>query len=58
MNDSFLEEGSGFGNTYYFKFLPFRIDFILMDSSIKIKTHKTYKSILSDHRPVMASFEL
>ncbi len=58
MNDSFHEKGSGFGNTYLFKFLPFRIDFILTDSEIEIKSHKNFDVRLSDHTPVMASFRL
>ena len=58
MNDSFQEKGYGFGNTYMFKFLPFRIDFILADPEIGIKSHKNFDARLSDHEPVMASFRL
>ena len=58
MNDSFHEKGSGFGNTYLFKFLLFRIDFILTDPEIEIKSHKKFNVRLSDHEPVMASFRL
>jgi len=58
MNDSFHEKGSGFGNTYLFKFLPFRIDFILTDPEIEIKSHKNFDVKLSDHEPIMASFRL
>ncbi|MFK5972304.1 MAG: endonuclease/exonuclease/phosphatase family protein [Flavobacteriaceae bacterium] len=58
MGDSFQERGSGMGNTYNFRFLPFRIDFILMDESMEIITHKNFKVRLSDHEPIMASFRL
>ncbi len=58
MNDTFREIGSGFGRTYNFKFLPFRIDFILTDADIEIKAHKNFKVRLSDHEPIMASFRL
>ncbi|NNK75305.1 MAG: endonuclease/exonuclease/phosphatase family protein [Maribacter sp.] len=58
MKDSFEEKGFGFGSTYIFKFLPFRIDFILTDPEIEIKSHKNFKVRLSDHEPVMASFRL
>ena len=58
MNDTFLEKGSGFGSTYNFKFLPYRIDFILADPEINIKSHKNFDVRLSDHTPVMASFRL
>ena len=58
MNDTFLEKGSGFGSTYNFKFLPYRIDFILADPEINIKSHRNFDVRLSDHTPVMASFRL
>lgn len=58
MNDSFEEKGYGFGNTYLFKFLPFRIDFILADPELEIKSHQNFNVRLSDHTPVMASFRL
>ncbi len=58
MIDTFQEKGSGFGNTYNFKFLPFRIDFILTDPGIEIKSHKNFDVQLSDHKPIMASFRL
>ena len=58
MNDSFMEKGYGFGSTYVFKFLPFRIDFILADPEIEIKSHKNFNVRLSDHTPIMASFRL
>lgn len=58
MNDTFQEKGFGLGSTYNFKFLPFRIDFILADPGIEIKSHKNFNVKLSDHTPVMASFRL
>ena len=58
MNDTFLEKGSGLGSTYNIKFLPFRIDFILTDPGIEIKSHKNFDEKLSDHYAVMASFRL
>lgn len=58
MNDSFLEKGNGLGSTYKIKFIPFRIDYILADPDIEIKSHKNFNVGLSDHEPVMASFRL
>ena len=58
MNDSFQEKGFGLGSTYDFKFLPFRIDFILADPEFEITSHKNFDVRMSDHRPVMASFRL
>jgi endonuclease/exonuclease/phosphatase family metal-dependent hydrolase len=54
--DSFLEKGNGFGTTLLFKFLPFRIDYILVDSDLEVIQHKNFKINLSDHEPIMASF--
>lgn len=58
MKDSFMEMGSGFGRTYNFKFLPLRIDFILVDEQMDVLSHKNYDVKLSDHFPVMASIKL
>ncbi|MCP4977361.1 MAG: endonuclease/exonuclease/phosphatase family protein, partial [Maribacter sp.] len=55
LNDTFLEKGFGLGSTYNLKFLPFRIDFILTDPEMEIKSHKNFDVRLSDHEPVMAS---
>lgn len=58
MKDTFMEKGFGLGTTYIFKFLPFRIDYILVDPEIEIKSHKNFDVRMSDHSPVMASFRL
>lgn len=54
LKDSYLEEGSGFGKTYDFKGFPLRIDYILVDSDLKITQHKNYKINYSDHYPITA----
>ncbi|MBU2996497.1 endonuclease/exonuclease/phosphatase family protein [Cellulophaga baltica] len=56
MNDTFKEKGVGFGKTYNFKYYPARIDFILGDHRLKVKSHKNYDVEFSDHFPIMASF--
>ena len=58
LQDTFLEAGSGYGRSYDFHGLPFRIDFIFADESFEVKTHVNYNVEYSDHFPVMASFEL
>lgn len=58
MKDSFIEQGNGFGWTYYFKFLPFRIDYIFADENLEIVDHQNYYIELSDHYPVMATINL
>ncbi|WP_282116178.1 endonuclease/exonuclease/phosphatase family protein [Cellulophaga baltica] len=56
MLDTFQEKGSGYGRTYNFKYYPVRIDFILLDNSFEVLSHKNYNVKLSDHFPVMTSF--
>ena len=58
MKDSFIEKGTGYGTTYDFKFLPFRIDFVLTDKDIDIIDHRNYDIEISDHYPIMATFNL
>ncbi len=58
MKDSYVEKGSGFGRTLKFKFLPFRIDYILTDPDFEVLEHKNFEAVLSDHFPVMASIKL
>lgn len=58
LQDSFLKKGNGYGGTYVFHGLPFRIDFIFADKSFEVKSHTNYDVEYSDHFPVMASFEL
>ncbi len=56
--DTFLEVGSGYGRTYIFHGLPFRIDFIFADQSFEVRSHVNYDVEYSDHYPVMVSFDL
>jgi endonuclease/exonuclease/phosphatase family metal-dependent hydrolase len=55
MTDSFKEKGVGYGRTYNYKYYPVRIDFILVDERLKVKSHKNYNVNFSDHFPVMSS---
>lgn len=53
LNDCFEEAGTGFGQTYKFKYYPARIDYIFADKSLKVKNFKTFtKFEYSDHFPV------
>lgn len=58
MQDTFDEKGSGFGKTFDLKFIPFRIDFILVDKSMQVMTHQNFDLRLSDHYPIMTSIRL
>lgn len=57
-NDTFLEAGKGFGETYTFQHYPLRIDFILVDKKIKVNEHRNFKVNLSDHEPILAKLSL
>jgi endonuclease/exonuclease/phosphatase family metal-dependent hydrolase len=55
LNDAFEESGVGFGKTYNFKYYPVRIDYILTDPTIKVKSFENFSKFdNSDHYPVMA----
>lgn len=58
MQDTFDEEGSGFGKTFDLKIVPFRIDFILADKTMQVMTHQNFNLKLSDHYPVLTSIRL
>jgi len=58
LTDTFQEEGSAYGRTHNFKYFPVRIDFILVDPSFEVMTHKNFDLKLSDHLPIMASIRL
>jgi len=57
LNDTFLEKGKGFGTTYKLFGYPMRIDYILADPSFDIISHHNFDLELSDHYPVMATFQ-
>lgn len=59
LNDAFEESGVGFGKTYNFKYYPVRIDYILTDPTIKVKTFENFSKFEnSDHYPVMARLSM
>ncbi|WP_395066447.1 endonuclease/exonuclease/phosphatase family protein, partial [Flavobacterium sp.] len=52
--DSFEEAGSGFGQTYNFKFYPARIDYIFADKRMKVKNFQNFPQFKnSDHYPIL-----
>ena len=58
MNDTFDEQGIGFGRTYNLMGFPIRIDYILADTEFEVVSHQNFKVKLSDHYPVMATLRL
>jgi endonuclease/exonuclease/phosphatase family metal-dependent hydrolase len=58
LNDTFEEAGSGFGNTYHFRYYPARIDYIFADTKMKVKSFESFPDFVnSDHYPIMARLE-
>ncbi|MEC7262089.1 MAG: endonuclease/exonuclease/phosphatase family protein [Bacteroidota bacterium] len=58
MNDSYFEQGKGFGRTYDLLKFPIRIDYILSDPEFEVLSHQNFNERLSDHFPVMATLRL
>lgn len=59
LNDGFEEAGSGFGQTYKFKYYPARIDYIFADPRLQIKSFQNFTEFEnSDHYPIMARLEM
>lgn len=56
LNDAFTQAGQGFGSTFHFKYFPLRIDYILLDKSLKINHFQKFEENLSDHYPIMVDF--
>ena len=52
LKDSFIEKGNGFGTTFFYNFIPLRIDFIMISHSLKVNKFKTYEINYSDHKPI------
>jgi len=58
MDDSFTENGAGFGKTYNGPYPSFRIDYILHDPSIMNYKFTTWPINYSDHYPVSGLYSL
>ncbi len=58
LKDAFVTSGSGIGKTFNFDFVPLRIDAIFYESDFRSVNFKNYDIELSDHFPIMASFDL
>jgi endonuclease/exonuclease/phosphatase family metal-dependent hydrolase len=58
LQDAFVKKGYGFGKTFIHQLGKFRIDYTFFDQSIKINTYRTVQKKLSDHYPVVVTFDL
>src|SRR5574344_394876 len=58
LGDSFVESGSGLGNTYNGKLPPLRIDMICYSKSFCAYNYECYNVNLSDHYPISCLLDL
>lgn len=58
LQDAFLAKGFGIGRTYAGNIQALRIDYIFFSGDFRIKGFDILKKSISDHFPVLASFEL
>lgn len=58
LKDAFISSGQGTGNTYLGIFPYFRIDYIFHDGHFKPLAFEKIETHLSDHYPIVGSFEL
>ncbi|MBU2951534.1 endonuclease/exonuclease/phosphatase family protein [Tamlana agarivorans] len=56
--DSFLEAGSGFGETYNLLGYPMRLDYVLPDTNFEVIAHENFNLQLSDHEPILVYLKL
>lgn len=56
LTDAFVKKGKGFGATFANKFSVFRIDYALFSEDIQINSYRTIHKELSDHYPVIVTF--
>jgi endonuclease/exonuclease/phosphatase family metal-dependent hydrolase len=58
LEDSFIQSGSGIGNTYIGKFPSFRIDYIFHSEELHSYSYKTLAEKLSDHYGISCVIEI
>ena len=59
LKDSFEEAGTGFGQTYKFRYYPARIDYIFADEKMTVKKFESFSNFdNSDHYPIMVKLSL
>jgi len=58
LNNTFKEQGTGFGRTYNGKFPNFQIDYIATTKDFKVLNYRIIEAKLSDHFPVRSDLKL
>ncbi len=56
--DAFRRAGSGFSQTFNINYFPLRIDFLLIDNNIQVKSYDVFRVKYSDHFPIMSNISL
>ena len=56
LQDAFVEKGFGFSTTFSNKLSFFRIDYALLDPNLQINSYRVVHKELSDHYPVIITF--
>ena len=57
LQDAFVVRGNGYGATYINNFPLFRIDYVLLDEQIQVKSYQRIEEVLSDHLGIVVGFE-
>lgn len=57
-DDAFQEAGFGVGNTYRYRFLRFRIDYVFYNEPLKALNFRVLREHYSDHYPVIVDFAI
>ena len=59
LQDTFEQAGSGFGQTYNFRYYPARIDYIFADPQMEVKSFESFPDFVnSDHYPIMTRLSM
>jgi len=58
LKDSFVEKGNFLGQTYNYKSIPLRIDFILVDKLFKVNDFIIDKVNFTDHSPIISKISI
>ena len=58
LDDAFVQQGGGFGQTYIGRYPSFRIDNIFYDPQFTCNAYNTVQIKLSDHYPITAEFTI
>jgi endonuclease/exonuclease/phosphatase family metal-dependent hydrolase len=58
LKDAFKEKGRGMGTTFAGNIPALKIDYIFVDKSIEVESHRIERILFSDHFPLIATLQL